>query len=267
MNLSLIKKLTIGSLIGGIIGYLILHPAFMLIDYYVENHNFKLLESFLSSFGIMHIHMTIFFIIIGMVIGLFFGLYNYRVNFFHGKVLLLSITDELTQINNRRHFINELEKEIERSNRFSRNLSLIILDIDKFKYYNDTHGHIFGDKIIQSVARFLTETIRKTDFVARYGGDEFVIVMPETEKSMANVFAERLQKKFFQDFFENHELPIKTKFTISFGIASFPKDAKSVDELIHNADIALYKAKEEGGNTVCNFDKKLYKKSNIILTI
>jgi diguanylate cyclase (GGDEF)-like protein len=245
MNLNLVKKLLIGIFTGGIFGYLILYPAFMLIDGYFFHHDFRLPEDYLKAFSIMHIHMAIFFIILGMVIGLFFGLYNYRVNFFHGKVLLLSITDELTQINDRRHFINELEKEIERSNRFSRNLSLIILDIDKFKYFNDTHGHIFGDKIIQSVARFLTETIRKTDFVARYGGDEFVIVMPETEKSMANVSIERLQKKFSQDFFENHQLPIKIKISVSVGIASFPIDAKSVDELIHHADLALYKAKKE----------------------
>ena len=243
MNLSLVKKITIGTLVGGIIGYFILHPAFLLIDDYYFHGDFKLLEIFLSSFGILHIQMAIFFIIFGMINGLLFGLYNYRVVFFREKSRLLSITDELTQTNNRRYFVGELEKEIERSKRFSRNLSLIILDIDKFKHYNDTYGHIFGDKIIQSVARSLTETIRKIDFVARYGGDEFVIVMPETEKSMANVLAERLQKKFSQDFFKDNET--LTKISVSIGIASFPNDANNADQLIHNADLALYNAKEE----------------------
>lgn len=245
MNLSLVKKLTIGSLIGGIIGYFILHPTFLLIDDYFLHHDFKLLENFLSTFNINHIQMAIFFIIFGMINGFLYGFYNYRINYLIEKTRLLSITDELTQINNRRYFIDELEKEIERSKRFSRNLSLIILDIDKFKYYNDTYGHIFGDKIIQSVAMSLTKTIRKTDFVARYGGDEFVIVMPETEKSTANILVERLQKKFSQDFFENRKLQVKIKISVSLGVASFPNDAKTADELIHNADIVLYKAKEE----------------------
>ena len=243
MNLSLVKKITIGTLVGGIVGYLILHPVFMLLDEYFVHHGSILLENLLSGFSIMHLPMATPFIIFGMINGLLFGLYNYRVTFFREKSRLLSITDELTQTNNRRYFINELEKEIERSKRFSRNLSLIILDIDKFKYYNDTYGHIFGDKIIKSVARSLTETIRKIDFVARYGGDEFVIVMPETEKSMANILTERLQKKFSQDFFKDNEFQIK--ISVSIGIASFPNDAKNADDLIHNADLALYKAKEE----------------------
>jgi diguanylate cyclase (GGDEF)-like protein len=243
MNLSLVKKITIGALVGGIVGYLILHPVFMLMDAYFVHHDSILLETFLSGFSIMHIPMATPFIIFGMINGLLLGLYNYRVIFFREKSRLLSITDELTQTNNRRYFVIELEKEIERSKRFSRNLSLMILDIDKFKYYNDTYGHIFGDKIIKSVARSLIETIRKIDFVARYGGDEFVIVMPETEKSMANILAERLQKKFSQDYFKDNEFQIK--ISVSIGIASFPNDAKNADELMHIADLALYRAKEE----------------------
>jgi diguanylate cyclase (GGDEF)-like protein len=245
MNLNLVKKITIGTLIGGIIGYFILHPAFMLIDDYYFHHVFKLPEGYLSSFEFMHIQMAIFFIIFGMINGFLYGFFDYRISSLIKKTRLLSITDELTQINNRRYFINELEKEIERAKRFSRNLSLMILDIDKFKYYNDTYGHIFGDKVIQSVALSLTETIRKTDFTARYGGDEFVIVMPETEKSMANILAERLQKKFSQNFFEDHKLQAKIKISVTIGIASFPNDAQTVDELTHNADLALYKVKEE----------------------
>jgi diguanylate cyclase (GGDEF)-like protein len=245
MKLNLIKKLTIGCLVGGIIGYFILHPAFLLIDEYFSHNDLKLLENFFSSFGLMHIQMAIFFLIFGMINGFLYGFFNFKINSLINKTRLLSITDELTQINNRRYFVKELEKEIERSKRTSRNLSLLILDIDKFKYFNDTYGHIFGDKIIQTVAKSLRETIRKIDFVARYGGDEFVIVMPETEKSMANTLAERLHKKFSQEFFENHKLQVKVKISLSIGISSFPSDAKTADELIHNADVDLYKAKEE----------------------
>ena len=252
MNLNLVKKVTISTLTGGLIGYFIFHPVFMVIDDYFIHGDFKILESFLSSFGIMHFRMAVFFIIFGMIIGLLFGLYSYRANFFLEKSQLLSITDELTQINNRRYFINELEKEIIRSKRFSRNLSLIILDIDKFKFSNDTHGHIFGDKIIKSLAKFLKEAIRETYFVARFGGDEFVIVMPETEKPLANVLAKRLQKNLSEYSLGNQKLLIKN--TVSIGIASFPDDAKNITELIRNADTALYDSKEAGGNRISSFN-------------
>ena len=245
MNINLVKNITIGSLVGGIIGYLILHPAFLIMDDYYFHGGFNVSESFLSSFSIFHIQMIVFFIIFGIINGLLDGFFNYRIRSLIEKTHIISNTDELTQISNRRHFMNELNKEIERAKRFSRNLSLMILDIDKFKYYNDTYGHIFGDKVIQSVARSLAETIRKIDFVARYGGDEFVIVMPETEKAMANIFAERVQKKFSENFFENKKIPLKLKISLSIGIASFPNDVKTADDLIHHADTALYRAKEE----------------------
>ena len=257
MNSNLVKRIAIGSFIGSIFGYLIIHPIFMLMDDYFIHRKFPALQSILFSFYGIHFKTTIILTILGLITGFLLGLYRYKLNVLYEKVQLLSITDELTQIYNRRYFINELEKEIERSKRFSLNLSLIILDIDKFKYNNDTYGHIFGDRIIQSIAKFLKETIRKIDFVARYGGDEFIIFMPETGKSMANILAERLQKELSRHSFENQELSIKN--TVSIGIASFPNDTKNMDELIHSADIALYQAKKEGGNRTCNFNIKLIK--------
>ena len=252
MNLNLVKKLTISSLAGGIIGYFIFHPVFMIIDDYYMHNDFDFLQNHLSYFSINHLHMITPFVIVGIIFGFLYGFLNYRISTLIKKSHLLSVTDELTQINNRRHFINELEIEIVRSNRFSHNLSLIILDIDEFKFSNDTYGHIFGDRILQSIAKFLTETIRKTDFVSRFGGDEFVIVMPETEKSLANVLAKRLQKNLTKYSFENQKQLIKN--TVSIGIASFPDDAKNITELIHNADTALYKAKKDGGDRICDFN-------------
>ena len=158
--------------------------------------------------------------------------------------------------------MDELEKEIERSKRFSRSLTIIIADIDDFKSYNDTYGHVYGDRVLQLVARLFLGTVRKVDFVARYGGDEFVIVMPETEKSGVNIIAERLLKKLNQYPYKDQEHPLKTKITISIGIVSFPGDAKNIIELLHNADLALYKAKAKGGNRVINFDIDTKKDSN-----
>lgn len=255
MNLNLVKKITISTLAGGAIGCFIMYPAFMVIDDcldYLRNDDFNFFQKYLSYFGINQLRMIIFFVIVGAAFGLLYGLFNHRISSLIIKLRLASTTDELTQINNRRFFIDELEKEIVRSERFSHNLSLIILDIDKFKYSNDKYGHVFGDQILKSLAKFLKEAIRKTDFVARYGGDEFVIAKPETEKSLANVLAERLQKNLSEYSLENQKILVKT--TVSIGIASFPDDAKNITELIHNADTALYDSKEAGGNRISSFN-------------
>ena len=133
MNLNLVKKITISTLAGGLIGYFIFHPVFMIIDGYYMHNDFDFLQNYLSYFSINHLRMIIFFVIVGIVSGFLFRFFNYRISTLIKKTHLLSITDELTQINNRRHFINELEREIVRSNRFSHNLSLIILDIVSVK--------------------------------------------------------------------------------------------------------------------------------------
>jgi len=251
MNLNLVKRLAIGSIAGVAISYLIVHPFFIFTEHYLVHRYYTALQSILMAFSGEHFKTAITIIILGLIIGFTMGLYSNRVNFFYKKSQQLSITDELTQVHNRRYFISELEKEIERSKRFSLNLSLIILDIDKFKNINDTHGHIMGDQVIQLIAKLLTMNVRKIDFVARYGGDEFVIFMPETDNTAAYILAERLQNKLSQYSFESYEPSIKN--TISIGIANIPNDAKNIDELMSNADIALYRAKKGGGGRICNF--------------
>jgi len=153
----------------------------------------------------------------------------------------LSITDDLTGIYNRRHFYEKLSQEIARADRHKRPLSLLMFDVDHFKSYNDTHGHLAGNRILERVGRIVSEEIREVDWAFRYGGDEFTIVLPETSKENAVVVAERIRKAFEKCKFD--------KTTLSIGIAQY--DLKSdLDTLIKHADETMYKAKNQGGNRI-----------------
>jgi len=153
----------------------------------------------------------------------------------------LSITDDLTGIYNRRHFYDKLSQEIARADRHQRPLSLLMFDVDHFKSYNDTHGHLAGNRILERVGRIVSEEIREVDMGFRYGGDEFTLILPETSKENARVVAERIRKAFEKCKFD--------ETTLSIGIAQY--DVKSdLDILIKHADEAMYKAKNRGGNKI-----------------
>jgi diguanylate cyclase (GGDEF)-like protein len=161
----------------------------------------------------------------------------------------LYTTDPLTGLYNRR-FLNEfLHKELELSKRYQRQLSLAIADIDDFKKLNDTYGHVAGDAILKSLARIMLKNIRDADILSRYGGEEFVIVMPEINKETAAHAAGRLREKISME-----EIAIpdggRITITISLGIASFPEDGDSSVDLLIAADDRLYKAKKEGKNRI-----------------
>jgi diguanylate cyclase (GGDEF)-like protein len=161
----------------------------------------------------------------------------------------LSTTDPLTGIYNRR-FINEfLMKEIERSKRLDKNFALVICDIDNFKEINDTYGHISGDVALQALTELITGTVRHLDVVGRYGGDEFMMILPETDKERASQVIERIRHKIEKD-----DIPIpnglRVKITVSFGVAVFPEDGYFSDYLLVTADERLYKAKSLGKNRV-----------------
>lgn len=162
----------------------------------------------------------------------------------------LSIRDDLTDVYNRRYFYEKLEEEIKRSERYETVLSLIMLDIDYFKHYNDTHGHQAGDSVLREVALLLRNNVREQDLVARYGGEEFSIILPETGKQVAGKLAERIRGCLSAQTFHFKETLQSGKLTISLGVATFPEDAKSLNDLVETADRALYKAKEKGRNRV-----------------
>lgn len=162
-----------------------------------------------------------------------------------------AITDGLTEIYNYRSFHRQLEREIKRSLRHWLKMSLIMIDIDFFKHYNDTHGHPAGDKILRQLADVFRRSTRSSDLVARYGGEEFVIILPETPKQAAYKMAEKIRKMVEEESFPNEHTQPNGALTISIGVATFPDDAQSPDELIQHADKQLYCAKQTGRNKVC----------------
>ncbi len=160
----------------------------------------------------------------------------------------LSLTDPLTGLSNRRSFEMMLDSEIKRAERYRRPFAVMMMDLDNFKSYNDKFGHSAGDYILQKFSMLMKDTIRDVDFIGRYGGDEFIAVLPETDANFALVVAERIRKKIES---ENLDLPV----TLSIGIAIFPRDSRDKKQLIDLADRACYESKELGGNRV-NFAGK-----------
>jgi diguanylate cyclase (GGDEF)-like protein len=165
-----------------------------------------------------------------------------------GEFEQLSVTDPLTGLLNRRYLEKRLDEEIDRSKRHRFPMSVMMLDVDEFKSYNDTFGHTAGDTALKIVADVLKEAVRGEDVAARYGGEEFSILLPQTTATEAAAIAERIRRQI-----EKTEFP-KRRVTVSIGIASSAINAGSPEELINAADSALYEAKNQGRNNVQIFD-------------
>lgn len=175
----------------------------------------------------------------------------------YSKVVDVSIKDGLTGCYNRRKFDLDIVADVAESKQGKQPLSLLMLDIDWFKNYNDSHGHPQGDELLRKLVTVLTMNLRPLDGVYRYGGEEFAVLLHETGKVKAVYTATRLRGLIEKKKFEGEEesQPDK-KVTISLGVATFPVDVKDWTSLIKSADSALYQAKETGKNKVCAFNKK-----------
>ncbi|HZK43724.1 MAG TPA: diguanylate cyclase [Syntrophomonadaceae bacterium] len=167
------------------------------------------------------------------------------------RISSLARTDYLTGLLNRRAFIERLEAELNKGIRKAGNIGLIITDIDNFKLVNDTYGHQAGDQVLQDFAQSLKKSCRGYDFVGRYGGEEFIIAMPEADLEMTALTAERIRKQIEQNDTFLKDFPVRVKVTASFGITAMEKGApNTTDTLISAADNALYLAKRSGRNQV-----------------
>ena len=160
----------------------------------------------------------------------------------------LSITDALTTLHNRKHMMDTLAMEVARGLRYDKLFSILMIDIDDFKSYNDTFGHLPGDEVLMELGAFLTSTLRTEDYAARYGGEEFLLLLPETGSEGAGLLAERLRQRLEEKAIGaagEHQ-----GITVSIGVAAFPENGADPEELIRRADSAMYRAKQSGRNLV-----------------
>lgn len=169
---------------------------------------------------------------------------------YHETIFRFTITDGLTNVGNKKYLSQVLEKEIVRAKRHGRSLSLLMLDIDFFKKVNDTYGHAIGDEVLMAIGDRLSRHLRSFDTVARWGGEEFVVIMPEAEARVAMAVAERLRKKIAeQPVTVRHDVG-QLSITVSIGIAVAGDDIQNPDDLLRAADAAMYEAKSQGRDRV-----------------
>lgn len=206
---------------------------------------FTIVLNIVHSIYILKLPLTPTSFFIPTTAGFAFGLALAHIKVLSSRLQEMAYTDSLTHLHNRLYITHFLEVEIERSRRYKSTFSLILFDLDYFKKVNDQHGHQTGDKILQQVAKLVSNANRDADILSRYGGEEFMILASATGIDGAAKHAERLRRDI-----ENHKFGLPRKITASFGVAEFDPADDDINSLIRRADIALYNAKAEGRNCV-----------------
>lgn len=184
------------------------------------------------------------------ILGQQFALAMRRVKLYQ-EIGLVAITDSLTGVYTRRHTLERLNEEVSRAKSRKMSMGYLMVDADHFKSINDKHGHIAGDLVLREIGNIIKNNIREIDIAGRYGGEEFCVVLPDTDRDGAMYAAERIRQACESALIKVYD--IELKITVSIGLAVFPDDAKTDSELIDKADWALYRSKKMGRNRVSSF--------------
>lgn len=204
-----------------------------------------------SIFSLVELGEMIILFVPVLLVGYVTTLLAADIQYAREELILLSDTDEMTGLKNRRAFKNELSNEIKKGARYKRPFSLMMLDADNLKQVNDQYGHGIGDKLIVTLAQTIQESLRSTDVLARYGGDEFIVMLPETSAGRTIEVAERIRLAVENTSFSADGDRISS--TLSIGISCYPDDSGDSEDIINRADQALYESKRKGRNTVSHF--------------
>ncbi len=184
------------------------------------------------------------------ILGHQFALALRRIKLYH-EIERIAITDSLTELHTRRYATERFQEELKRSQARGMKLSLLMLDVDHFKTFNDQYGHLMGDQILREVGRLIRESTREIDIAGRFGGEEFCVILPDTDRNGARFAAERIRQAVDASVIKAYDAQVK--ITVSLGVSTYPEDGAHIEELIDKADWALYRAKREGRNRICSF--------------
>lgn len=254
------KATCIWALIGGLSGYFIVHPWVMITAHLMLQPRLK---SNFSTADIVYAEVTRIFSLEMLPWGLAFALISSLTAAFYGRSRQaiaalraseqrfkeMSITDELTGLYNSRHFFNRLKAEIKRTDRYGHSLTLLMLDLDNFKQYNDAFGHLAGDSVLAETGNIIRMSIRSTDSAYRYGGEEFAVVLPESSAKETLYFAERIRKSFESEALVAHPED-GLRVTVSIGVAQYIP-GEEILGFVKRADQNMYAAKNAGKNRIC----------------
>jgi len=254
------RAICLWALRGALIGYFIIHPWVMISAHLMFRPAVRsyfsivdiIFEELARVFSLQMLPWGLAFAMISALTGAFYGKSRQAIAALRAseqKFKEMSITDELTGLYNSRHFFKRIKAEVERTDRYGHPLTLLILDLDNFKQYNDAFGHLAGDKVLAETGNIIRKSIRSTDSAYRYGGEEFAVILPESSGQEALYFAERIRKSFESEALFAHKdegLPV----TVSIGVAQYLAGEK-ISALIKRADSNMYKAKNEGKNRIC----------------
>ena len=177
-----------------------------------------------------------------------FALALRRIKLYH-EIERIAVTDSLTELHTRRYMTERFSGRAEAFPGARHEIVFLMIDVDHFKAFNDQHGHLMGDQILREVGKRIQESTREIDIAGRFGGEEFCVVLPDTDRAGARYRAERIRQAVEASSVKAYDAEVK--ITLSLGVATYPEDGTRIEELIDKADWALYRAKREGRNRIC----------------